>query len=108
VSWLRPGGEPRTGLDRFAQFFISPLISEDGVEREINAVNNENSKNLLTDAWRCAVAPPRASIARVCQSTHKTCPGGGAIVHPGGRTRFACRQNTIAAFMVAPRPGGGT
>lgn len=28
-------------LDRFAQFFISPLISEDGVEREVNAVDSE-------------------------------------------------------------------
>ena len=28
-------------LDRFAQFFIEPLISEDGVEREVNAVDSE-------------------------------------------------------------------
>ena len=28
-------------LDRFSQFFISPLISEDGVEREVNAVDSE-------------------------------------------------------------------
>ncbi|BDA50691.1 Insulin-degrading enzyme [Coccomyxa sp. Obi] len=39
-------------LDRFAQFFISPLISEDGVEREVNAVDSEHNKNLNTDAWR--------------------------------------------------------
>ena len=29
------------GLDRFAQFFISPLISADGVDREVNAVDSE-------------------------------------------------------------------
>ena len=28
-------------LDRFAQFFIAPLIAEDGVEREVNAVDSE-------------------------------------------------------------------
>jgi len=33
-------------LDRFAQFFIAPLISADGVDREINAVDSENGKNL--------------------------------------------------------------
>ncbi len=28
-------------LDRFAQFFVAPLISEDGVEREVKAVDSE-------------------------------------------------------------------
>eukprot|EP00967_Tisochrysis_lutea_P141322 scaffold259543_cov17-Tisochrysis_lutea.AAC.1 len=28
------------------QFFIAPLISADGVDREINAVDSENGKNL--------------------------------------------------------------
>ncbi|KIZ01680.1 insulysin [Monoraphidium neglectum] len=39
-------------LDRFAQFFICPLISADGVEREIKAVDSEHGKNLVADAWR--------------------------------------------------------
>jgi insulysin len=39
-------------LDRFAQFFIAPLISEDGVEREANAVDSENGKNLNSDSWK--------------------------------------------------------
>eukprot|EP01100_Stratorugosa_tubuloviscum_P005628 TRINITY_DN250_c0_g1_i1.p1 TRINITY_DN250_c0_g1~~TRINITY_DN250_c0_g1_i1.p1 ORF type:complete len:1068 (-),score=379.42 TRINITY_DN250_c0_g1_i1:64-2979(-) len=39
-------------LDRFAQFFISPLFNESSTEREIQAVNNENQKNLQSDAWR--------------------------------------------------------
>ncbi|WIA29727.1 hypothetical protein OEZ86_012206 [Tetradesmus obliquus] len=39
-------------LDRFAQFFISPLISGDGVEREVQAVDSEHGKNLAVDAWR--------------------------------------------------------
>lgn len=39
-------------LDRFAQFFISPLFTEDATLREINAVNSEHEKNLSTDVWR--------------------------------------------------------
>ncbi|XP_058072919.1 insulin-degrading enzyme-like 1, peroxisomal isoform X2 [Magnolia sinica] len=39
-------------LDRFAQFFIKPLMSPDATLREIKAVDSENQKNLLSDAWR--------------------------------------------------------
>lgn len=39
-------------LDRFAQFFICPLFSASGKDREINAVDSENKKNLENDDWR--------------------------------------------------------
>ncbi|KAK7396245.1 hypothetical protein VNO78_17113 [Psophocarpus tetragonolobus] len=39
-------------LDRFAQFFNKPLMSADATMREIKAVDSENQKNLLSDAWR--------------------------------------------------------
>lgn len=39
-------------LDRFAQFFIKPLMSADATTREIKAVDSENQKNLLSDSWR--------------------------------------------------------
>ena len=39
-------------LDRYSQFFVSPLFTESGVDRELNAVNSENQKNLNTDSWR--------------------------------------------------------
>lgn len=39
-------------LDRFAQFFVSPLFRSDAVSREIHAVNAEHEKNLLSDEWR--------------------------------------------------------
>eukprot|EP00252_Welwitschia_mirabilis_P027613 TRINITY_DN9512_c0_g2_i7.p1 TRINITY_DN9512_c0_g2~~TRINITY_DN9512_c0_g2_i7.p1 ORF type:complete len:1006 (+),score=221.01 TRINITY_DN9512_c0_g2_i7:195-3212(+) len=39
-------------LDRFAQFFISPLMSANATSREINAVDSENKKNVLVDGWR--------------------------------------------------------
>jgi insulysin len=39
-------------LDRFAQFFISPLFDPSCTEREIQAVDSENKRNLQSDTWR--------------------------------------------------------
>jgi len=39
-------------LDRFAQFFVAPLLKEDSVDRERQAVDSEHAKNLQTDYWR--------------------------------------------------------
>ena len=33
----------------FAWFFISPLLKQDGIKREVNAVDSESKKNLLDD-----------------------------------------------------------
>lgn len=39
-------------LERFSQFFISPLFNESCKDREILAVDSENKKNLNSDMWR--------------------------------------------------------
>merc|ERR1719163_25208 len=39
-------------LDRFAQFFVAPLLSADATDRELNAVHSEYSKNLQLDSRR--------------------------------------------------------
>ena len=39
-------------LDRFAQFFIKPLFLEETLDRELQAVDSENKKNLQNDVWR--------------------------------------------------------
>ncbi|KAK3095847.1 hypothetical protein FSP39_019946 [Pinctada imbricata] len=39
-------------LDRFAQFFLCPLFTASATDREVNAVNSENDKNLQSDPWR--------------------------------------------------------
>eukprot|EP01038_Epipyxis_sp_PR26KG_P014143 gene14143-18981_t len=39
-------------LDMFASFFTCPLFSETSINREMNAVDSENSKNLQSDPWR--------------------------------------------------------
>jgi insulysin len=40
-------------LDRFAQFFISPLFTRSAVDREINAVDSEHSMRITNDSRRC-------------------------------------------------------
>ena len=42
----------REGLDRFAQFFISPLLDPAYVEREKNAVHSEYQLQIKDDGWR--------------------------------------------------------
>eukprot|EP00741_Cyanophora_paradoxa_P011372 tig00020556_g10985.t1 len=39
-------------LDRFAQFFVAPLMTESATERELKAVDSEHKKNLQSDTWR--------------------------------------------------------
>ena len=46
----------RAGLDRFAQFFVAPLLDPAYVEREINAVAAEHKMRLKDDGWRVASA----------------------------------------------------
>merc|ERR1711934_169804 len=39
-------------IDMFSRFFIDPLFNEDSVNREINAIESEHSKNIQQDNWR--------------------------------------------------------
>lgn len=39
-------------LDRFAQFFVSPILDWQYAEREMQAVNAEHQKNTMDDTWR--------------------------------------------------------
>ena len=39
-------------LDRFAQFFVAPLLSKDFIDRERNAVHAEYKLQLRSDLWR--------------------------------------------------------
>jgi insulysin len=56
-------------LDRFSQFFISPLFSQSATNREMNAVNSEHVKNLQSDGWRSFQV--LQSLARKEQPFHK-------------------------------------
>jgi len=65
-------------LDRFAQFFISPLLKKDVYEREVRAVDSEHSKNILIDArrffqvFKCVAAEPQHPLAKFGTGNHET------------------------------------
>lgn len=40
------------GLERFAQFFFTPLFTDSLTELELNAIHSEHLKNLACDVWR--------------------------------------------------------
>ncbi|KAJ3359614.1 Insulinase (Peptidase M16) [Allomyces javanicus] len=56
-------------LDRFAQFFHAPLFSESCTDRELRAVDSENSKNLQVDVWR--LSQLRKSLSDPTHPYHK-------------------------------------
>ena len=39
-------------LNMFSSFFINPLFTDTATNREINAVDSENTKNIQSDMWR--------------------------------------------------------
>jgi len=39
-------------LERFSSFFTCPLFTESATDRELNAVDSENTNNLQEDTWR--------------------------------------------------------
>ena len=60
-------------IDMFASFFTCPLFNESATEREIIAVDNENTKNLQADNWRCFQL--LKSLAREDHPFHKFSTG---------------------------------
>jgi insulysin len=68
-------------LDRFSQFFTAPLFSPSCVERELNAVHNENAKNLQVDTWRLyqllkSTSSPSHPFAKFGTGNHATLRDG--------------------------------
>jgi len=41
-----------SGLDRFSNFFINPILSPDSMSRELHNVDQEHAKNIENDGWR--------------------------------------------------------
>ncbi|CAL9246036.1 unnamed protein product [Arabidopsis halleri] len=66
-------------LDRFAQFFIKPLLSADATMREIKAVDSENKKNLLIDSRR--MRQLQKHLSREDHPYHKFSTGNMDTLH---------------------------
>lgn len=65
------------GLDRFAQFFISPLFLDTCTDREILAVDSEHKKNIMSDSWRVHqldkdLSNPRHPYSNFCTGNLET------------------------------------
>lgn len=72
-------------LDRFSQFFVKPLFLEDTLDRELQAVDSENKKNLQSDSWRFTQL--RRSLGSEKHPHHKFSTGSYKTLHddPIGR-----------------------
>lgn len=60
-------------LDRFGQFFIAPLFSPSGVERESKAIHSEFCRNIPLDPWR--VLYVKKELANTEHPFHSFCIG---------------------------------
>jgi insulysin len=60
-------------LDRFGQFFIEPLFNPSGVGREMQAIEQEYSKNIPLDAWRGHYV--KKGLANKKHPYHRFCMG---------------------------------
>ncbi|CAK8675757.1 unnamed protein product [Clavelina lepadiformis] len=64
-------------LDRFSQFFKSPLFDESCTTRELNAVHSEHEKNIMSDGWRLhqldkSTADPNHKFSRFSTGNRET------------------------------------
>ncbi|MFZ0564887.1 MAG: insulinase family protein, partial [Chlamydiales bacterium] len=60
-------------LDRFGQFFITPLFNPSGVERECNAIHQEFCKDIPLDFWRMHYV--KKELANRSHPFHRFCIG---------------------------------
>eukprot|EP00903_Cladosiphon_okamuranus_P005475 g5460.t1 len=67
----------RGAMDRFAQFFQTPLFAESALERELQAVDSEHSNNKNEDTWRIyqvlkATANPSHAFSKFGSGNYET------------------------------------
>ncbi|CAH2063830.1 unnamed protein product [Thlaspi arvense] len=83
-------------LDRFAQFFIKPLMSADATMREIKAVDSENQKNLLSDSWR--LRQLQKHLSREDHPYHKFSTGNMDTLHVRPEARGIDTRSELIKF----------
>lgn len=83
-------------LDRFAQFFICPLLSADATAREMKAVDSENSKNLNSDGWRLRML--LKSVSSDSHPYHKFGTGNLQTLDEAPRSQGKDTRDELLAF----------
>lgn len=100
-------------LDRFAQCFIAPLLSESAVDRELRAIESEFQLKKHSDACRweqllCAAAPPDHPMAKFAWGNLRTLRDIPAVmgVNPLQELRTFFQRYYYAANMRLVVVGG--
>jgi insulysin len=103
------------GLSRFGSFFSGPLFAEGTIDREVNAIESENAKNLQSDLFRnYQITKARANqghpFSKFYTGNKKTLIDGAAELGIDLRLEllefynqyYSANQMTLA--VVAPQP----
>jgi insulysin len=93
-------------LDRFGQFFISPLFLEAAVSREINSIHSEFQKKIQDDIWRVqqvkmALANPKHPYSRFTMGNLQTLYDDEAVrgeVAKFFSTRYSANRMKLVVF----------
>ena len=86
-------------LDRFAQFFIAPKFNEGSVERELNAIDSEFSKEKTDDEWRiCQLF--KSELAKDSPFTNFATGNKQTLSHPDIRDRLLRMYNKYYSSEV--------
>jgi insulysin len=101
------GGPALDGaLDRFASFFVCPLLAEGSVKREIQAVDSEHAKNVTSDHWRLDYLS-RTMLGRMIQPNNKEASDVLKEQHPyasfGSGNRESLEAHDVASLSRAVR-----
>ncbi|KAJ4460077.1 putative A-factor-processing enzyme [Paratrimastix pyriformis] len=85
-------------LERFAPFFVSPLLTESAVLREMNAVDAEHSKNKQSDARRAQFFLQH--IVSPAHPYHKFSTGSLETLLPQGMTPAQVRERLVQHYRA--------
>ncbi|KAA6397285.1 MAG: putative Insulin-degrading enzyme [Streblomastix strix] len=83
-------------LDRFAQFFISPLFNESCTMRELNIVHSEHQKNQRIDSWR--LRQILRNFSNKDHYFHIFSTGSVQTLNPEGSSILETRERLIQYF----------
>jgi len=89
------------GMDRFSQFFISPLFKQELVGRELQAVNSEHLKNVPDQGRR--LWELMRSTAKKSSVVNRFYTGTVESLHHGDNTTVAALKKYHSGNYCAPR-----
>ncbi|QPJ65695.1 MAG: peptidase M16 [Candidatus Nitrohelix vancouverensis] len=97
-------------LDRFSDFFKSPLFDEKYSEREVNAVSSEHDKNQRSDGWRLSrvqnmMVEPGHPLAKFGTGNKETLAGdNGPALRAFFKKYYAASNMRLALISNIPLP----